>query len=333
MLIDRCRGLLVAVLVAASAVSAWAAEPPSRQRRWGVSICAPYLKGLAEDVWSAGRSVGITRLEIYLNQELACPHLYEGDKTPYTLATTEGVTALREALERQRFTAGCIAMPMKLERDGAGDDQALARIRKAAEAAPRLGNPCIMLPIGINLPKGEQMTPEAFVERMKPFVRALDRIAAETKVQIVLENLGHYWNRPEVLEPVLRESTPDRVGLLLDITNMYWYGHPLDSLYGLAERFAPFIRYMHVKNIRYPEEKQNAPRPPGWEYGKYAEPVPTGDVDFARIVDIVARAGYVGDLTIEDDSLGHFDVEGKKKAVRDDVALLKELIRRQDKRK
>src|SRR5262249_32750165 len=147
-------------------------------------------------------------------------------------------------------------------------------------------------------------------------------------VQIVIENLGRYWNRPEILEPVLRESTPERVGLLLDITNMYWYGFPLDRIYELTRQFAPFVRYMHIKNIRYPADQRNKQRPPGWEYGKYAEPVRTGDIDFARILDIVAKTGYVGDLTIEDDSLPHFDANGKKKVLADDVDYLRDLIKR-----
>ncbi len=320
--------LSVGASVALGAESA-SSVPGARGREWAVSICAPYLGGLgADEVWSAGRSVGIFRMEVYLDENLACPHLYEKDGRPYRIDTPDARRVLREKLAKEGFSIGCLAMVTKLAADGSDDEAVLRRVRRAAEAAPELGRPVIMLPIGITATAGQKLTDEAFVSRGRAFVRGLDRIAAETGAQIVLENLGHFWNRPEILEPVLKESTPDRVGLLLDITNMYWYGHPLDRLYELARQFAPYVRYLHLKNIRYPEDQRQRQRTPGWEYGKYAEPIRTGDVDFVRILRTLTQAGYVGDLTIEDDSLPHFDVHGKKKALIDDVAFLRLLIRR-----
>ena len=114
--------------------------------------------------------------------------------------------------------------------------------------------------------------------------------------------------------------------MLHDVCNMYWFGHPLDKLYALTQQFAPYVRSVHVKSIKYPEDKRQVQRSPGWEYGKYAEPVRTGDIDFAKILAIYARAGYVGDVCIEDDSLPHFDAAGKKKVIADDAKLLKEII-------
>ena len=322
--------LTVTSMIVMAGVSLSAAQPPATSsapanRRWEVSVCAPYLAGLAEDVWSAGRAVGITRLEVYLDQQLACPHLYEKGTTPYRIDTPAGCEALKRKLAAEKFSIGCLAIVTRLEADGSADAAALGRVHKAAAAAPGLGCPIIMLPIGVNPPKDGKLTDELFLARVRPFIKAMDTIAAEARVQIVIENLGHYWNRPEIIEPALRESTPDRVGLLLDITNMYWFGHPLDRLPELAARFAPYVRYVHVKSIRYPQDKRNAERSPGWEYGKYAEPIPSGDVDFHRIITILHKAGYVGDLTIEDDSLPHFDVAGKKKVLAEDAKYLRGL--------
>jgi sugar phosphate isomerase/epimerase len=321
----RALGLL-AVLAPIGAAGAAPASADAPKREWAVTIRDPYLAGLgADDVWAAARSVGIRRLEVVLDRALACPHLYEKDSKPYRIDTPQNRQALRRKLEAEGMSIGCFAMVVKLARpeDSA---QALDWVTKAAEAAPEVGCRMLMLPIAITDARGERVEDAEFVSRGKAFVRELDGIAGRTGIQITIENLGHYWNRPEILEPVLRVSRPDRVGLLNDICNMYWYGHPLDKLYDLARQFAPYVRCVHVKSVKYPADKRNEQRSPGWEYGKHTEPVRTGDIDFARILAIYAKAGYIGDVCIEDDSLPRFDAAGKKKVIADDVALLKELI-------
>ncbi|MBI4578302.1 MAG: sugar phosphate isomerase/epimerase, partial [Planctomycetes bacterium] len=224
--------------------------------------------------------------------------------------TPEHRDTLRRRLAAHGMSIGCFAMVVRLAKP---EDEAAALdwVARAAAAAPDVGCHMLMLPIAIADAKGERIPDDEFIARGKSFIRKLDAIAERTGIQLTIENLGHYWNRAEILEPVLRESRPDRVGLLMDICNMYWYGHPLDKLYGLAERFAPYVRSIHVKNVKYPEDHRNRQRPPGWEYVKYAEPVRTGDIDFTRVLAIYAKAGYVGDVCIEDDSLPKFDAAGK----------------------
>ncbi len=326
----RCFALAVSSILVGASVSQ--AEPASKpappDRRWAVSVCDGYLRGIgADDIWSAARAIGISRIEAGVKPDLSCPNLFEKDGSPYRLDTPAARTVLRTKLAKEGFTIGCLCLGIKLSADGP-DDAALEWVRRAAEAAPEIGCRTIMLPIGIQAPGGGKVSDEVFLTRAQAFVRALDPIAAATGVQFALENLGHYWNRPEILEPVLRKSRPDRVGLLLDITNMYWYGFPLDRLYDLAKQFAPYVRYVHAKNVRYPEDQRQKQRTPGWEYGKYAEPIRTGDIDFGRIIGLYAKAGYVGDVTIEDDSLPRLDAAGRKKALLDDVAFLRHVVRR-----
>jgi sugar phosphate isomerase/epimerase len=116
------------------------------------------------------------------------------------------------------------------------------------------------------------------------------------------------------------------VALTLDICNMYWFGDPLPKIYELAEHFAPYVRYAHVKNVKYPDDQKQTRRPEGWEYSKYAEPVKTGDLDFKKIIGFYYQAGYRGDLTLEDDSLGKFKMPELREIHRQDIQYLHQII-------
>jgi sugar phosphate isomerase/epimerase len=280
-----------------------------------------YLRGMGlSDVWAAMDAIGISRVEVRVADDLSCTGLFEDGKTPYRIDTPQARQQLRDKLaeEKKSIAAFCAVVSLRKDRS---DEANVAWIEKIARAAVDFGRPVIMVPIG-----GGGFSDEEFVQRATAFLKELVPIAERYDVQIALENLGHYWNRKEILEPVLKAVPSNRVGLALDITNMYWFGHPLSKLYDLATTFAPYVRYVHVKNVKYPEEKREVQRAEGWQYGEYAAPVREGDVDFHRIIAILKKAGYRGNLTLEDDSLGKFDAAGRKKVLRDDVQLLREII-------
>lgn len=331
----RFSWLSVTILLATVASFSVAAEPavrPAHAPKWAVTIRDPYLRGIGEDtVWSAAKAVGISRLEVVLDEKLACPHLFEKDAAPYRIDTAENRQVLKQKLASENMSIGCFAMVIKISKPG-DEQSAVEWVTRAAKAAPEVGCNQLMLPVAIVDEKGGKVSDETFVETAKSLVRKLDKVAADTGIQLMLENLGVYWNRPEILLPVLRESKPDRVGLLHDVCNMYWFGYPVDKLYEITTEVAPYVRSVHVKSVKYPEDQRSKQRSPGWEYGKYAEPVRTGDIDFARVLAIYAKAGYVGDVCIEDDSLGKFDPAGKKKVIANDVALLRDLISKLEKK-
>jgi sugar phosphate isomerase/epimerase len=83
--------------------------------------------------------------------------------------------------------------------------------------------------------------------------------------------------------------------------------------------------HTHCKSIRYPEDKKNVRRDIGWEYGKYNCPIYEGDLDFKRIVSILRKAGYRGDLCVEDESLGKYPENERADIMRQEIAMLKEL--------
>lgn len=318
----NCTMLMTMVMAAVAtwAAMATAAEPMYPKLTWDVGIRECYLKGLEQpDVWTAARAIGVRRLEVVVDKSLACPHLFEGNESPYKVATPEDRAKLAAALKKHDIEISCFCCVVG-GKNGPDMDQ-VAWITKVAEAAGELKVPVIMMPLGCSAPNDD-----AYVKNAIAFLSALVPAAKKTGVQLTIENLGHYLNRREIVVPIMKGVPTDQVGLANDITNMYWYGHPVEELYKLAADVAPFVRYVHVKSIKYPDDKKHTQRKPGWEYGKYAEPVRTGDVDFVRVISTYAQAGFKGDLTIEDDSLGKFDAAGKLRVLRDDVKLLREII-------
>lgn len=295
----------------------------AKKPKWDVGVREPCLRSLGKpDIWSAADAIGVKLIEVVVRRDMTCPNLFESSGTPYSVGTPEARAKLRTRL-RERGKAICAFCAGHRFRKGESDAQAVEWIGRVAEAARDLGVPVIMVPVG----GGRGMSDEEFIERGKKFLGALVPIAEKTGVHIALENLQLYWNRVEVLKPVMKTLPTERVGLSHDVTNMYWYGHPLSKIYDMTEAIAPYVRYYcHAKNERYPPEKKNVKRPPGWQYGRYATSIRDGDIDFRRILHTYAKAGFRGVITIEDDSLGHHDTAGRIEVLRDDVKFLREII-------
>jgi sugar phosphate isomerase/epimerase len=293
-----------------------AAERPN----WDVGIRDVYLAGLGQaDVWSAARTIGVTRLEVLVDKRLTCPGLFEASGKPYRLDTPDSRRTLGKALADHGMSICALCADVR-GKEGP-QDGSVQWLTQVAEAASDLKVAVIMVPLCYGAKSDED-----FIQQSIDFLRALAPLARKTGVRFAIENLGTYVNRREIVLPILKAVPADQVGLANDICNMYWFGYPISVLYELARDVAPSVRYVHVKSIKYPPDKRDTQRKPGWEYGRFAEPVRTGDIDFRRIIGIYAAAGFRGDLTIEDDSLGKFDAEGKTKVLLDDVKLLREII-------
>jgi len=286
-----------------------------------VGIRDAYLTDLgAESVWSAAKEVTTPALEVVVTTELTCPKLYESKNTPYRIDTPENRKKLLAAAAKNGCEIIAFCTVVKFPK-GESDDESVAWIERVTKAAADMKVPVVMMPLVAKDIEQAEFAVRAmtFLVRVAPFARA-------SKIQLTVENLGPYLNKPEVLKPLMEAVPDDEVGLALDITNMYWFGHPLVKIYELANIFAPHVRYAHAKNAKYPPADRDRQRPMGWEYGKYTTPMRDGDLDFDRILGMLFKAGFKGDITIEDDCLGKFDAAGKKKVIKDDAALLRELI-------
>jgi sugar phosphate isomerase/epimerase len=296
-------------------------QPAEAKEAMKVGIRDGYLKSmLYKDVWTAAKAIGVRRLEIEVTPELTCPNLYEADGSLHRIDEPAAVDRLRNAFKKHNLSINAFTTVIPL--GGEKTPQQIQQwVTAVAQVAQHLKVPVIMMPL---IARG--IEDDEFIRRAKEFVGPLETVSRQTGVQLTIENLGHYLNRQEILDPILKAFDTKHVGLTLDICNMYWFGHPLPKIYELAEHFAPYVRYAHIKNVKYPDDQKQSPRPEGWEYSKYAEPVKTGDLDFKRIIGFYYRAGYRGDLTLEDDSLGKFKMPELREIHLQDIQHLHQII-------
>ena len=194
-------------------------------------------------------------------------------------------------------------------------------MRQVARAAQALGVPAVRIDV---VPT--RLTNADF---LKPAVAALKRVMADTEstgVVFAIENHGHTTNDPAFLKALFQRVGSERLGLTLDTGNFYWFGHPLSKVYELYETFAPRVFHTHCKSIRFPAEEREKQRPIGWKYVEYTCPIDEGDIDFARVVAILRKAGYHNDLCVEDESLGKLSAAAEvTKTLQREVQLLKRL--------
>jgi sugar phosphate isomerase/epimerase len=167
-------------------------------------------------------------------------------------------------------------------------------------------------------------------ERTDHFAMCMNKIldaTSDTGLQMGIENHGRLGNEQDFQDLVINKVNSSRLGVTADTANYYWYGYPLSQVKSIIEHFAGKIKHTHVKNINYPADKREIQREVGWEYGTYASTLRDGDLDMKWLVGVLAKAGYNYDLCIENEGLGHFDPEGRKKALIDDVNCLREALR------
>ena len=199
-------------------------------------------------------------------------------------------------------------------------EQELESARGLVKAAQQLGVDVIRIDVVPRKLSGDQFLPFAI-----DTCKRLCAIAEGTPIRFGVENHGKITNNPQFLEKLFDGVGSEKLGLTLDCANFYWWGLPVKDLYPIYEKFAPRVVHTHCKSIRYPADKKNVRREIGWEYGKYNCPIYEGDLDFKRIVEILRKANYRGDLCVEDESLGKYPKNEQADILRKEIALLKGL--------
>jgi sugar phosphate isomerase/epimerase len=262
--------------------------------------------------------LGVTAVELEYRSDGSLPKLFGAT---YSLATDAG---LREFLHGLKFDKVKVSA-LLLGTDFAADDPApsVDWTLRAIAAAEALGAPAVRIDV-------THWAPGLSIGQIRErFVQCVSRILDQTpssRVDLAIENHGKISNDPQFLDEVFAAVPSPRLGLTLDTGNFYWYGYPLEELYGLIEHFAPRARHTHIKSINYPPDIARQRRAMGFEYGKYCSPLDEGNLDLPRIVRLLHAAGYRRGLCIENESLGKYPADQRMDVLRRDVVAVRNAI-------
>lgn len=194
---------------------------------------------------------------------------------------------------------------------------------RVVQAAAELGVPVVRID-----PLTSDRTLPADVVRER-FTRRVAQVLEQTRgipVDLGMENHGPIANDPAFIDGVFASISDPRLGLTLDTGNFYWFGFPVDELYGLIDRYAPRARHTHMKSINYPAELSRQRRPIGIDYGRYCCSLDEGNLDLRRIVNSLRRAGYARDLCIENESLAKHPPQMRVDLLRRDAIALRDAM-------
>jgi sugar phosphate isomerase/epimerase len=247
--------------------------------------------------------LGLRAVELQAERDCRALSLDSPGRATVDLSGDAGVEALREQAAANGVTIS--AFMLGTDFNSADIGRELDWVTRMVRVAAALGVPALRIDAIMH---GERELPLA--ERQAIFARGVREVLSRTDglpVDLGIENHGIQGNDPAFLEGLLAQVGSPRLGMTLDTGNFYWAGHPREEVYGIIGRLAPHAKHTHVKNIGYPVDKRDVRREAGWEYGRYACPIPEGDIDHKRVVSLLRAAGYDRDLCIEDESLGRFD--------------------------
>jgi len=249
------------------------------------------------------QALGMDAVELEMDRQMQIRLVQnDGGQTHTTLDSKQAVDAYAMHLAHNSVRASAILLHNDFNRP---DVEAEVRwVIDVVTAAAYLAIPAVRIDAVMT---GETDMP--LDQRVTRFADCMKRVLDSTDYHIVelgIENHGYQGNDPDFLDSVLDSVGSDRLGLTLDTGNFYWRGHPLSRVYDIIEHFAPRTKHTHAKNIAYPEDIQQMGREIGYKYGEYVCPIPDGDIDHFHVVRILKKAGYSGDLCLEDESLGRF---------------------------
>lgn len=105
---------------------------------------------------------------------------------------------------------------------------------QTVRAAERLGVPAVRIDLVPRALPADEFLP--FALRVG---RSLCEATRKSKVRFGIENHGRVTNDPDFLEALLAGVGSERTGLTPDTANFYWWGQPLDALYGIYDAVRP----------------------------------------------------------------------------------------------
>lgn len=278
-----------------------------------------------ENLFSGLKDLKINNFELYMNRDLKqaayqdCGHTVD---LGFDFSAQDKIIKVAEELKLKHI--GICAL---LVENDFGKDDLESEIRWALDAC-RVASELGVKAVRIN----SVMQPQpkiSITEYTKRTVESIKKIINSTEglnVSLAMENHGVIGNKREFIRDVLDGVQSPRLGLTLDTGNFYWFGYPLDEVYGIIEEFASQVRHVHLKNVAFSTSEQNKKREPGWHWPDSAATIYGGDIDHQKIVNILKSSGYDGDLTIEDESLNKFPKDERIKIIKKDIDFVNSLL-------
>lgn len=305
-----------AVAVVKGALPADAA-PSADRVQWPVGMRDAMLGPMkADNCWMGLKAVGAEAVEVEINEQLELPRLPH-PVGKYSLASPKEADRLIADARAASVRVTALCMHNRFASRPEAEVQWTARVARAAAA---IGCPVVRIDV---VP--EKLDRQTFLPQAADALKRIIEATAELSVRFGIENHGNTTNDPDFLDELFSRVGSPRLGLTLDTANFYWFGHPLSKLYTIYERFAKRVFHTHCKSIAYPEELREQQRPMGYKYAEYRCPIDRGDIDFSKVIEILRRAGYQGDLCIENESLGKKPADEAKTIITGEIALLKRL--------
>jgi sugar phosphate isomerase/epimerase len=246
------------------------------------------------------RHLGVKAVEVKLSEDFDVNAM--DSKDTIRLASDDDAKAYKKHLDGLGITACCFLTAKDFS---VGDTESnIAWEARAIELADIMGMPSVRIDSAMS--KERELD---FETRVRIFAEGLGGALERTsgsKVALGIENHGFQGNNLAFQLNVYQTVGSDRLGSTMDTGNFYWRGYPLSEVYGILRVLASYTKHTHLKNIKYPEDQREVTREAGWEYEKYVSPLDEGDIDHAKVLALLAAAGYDEDICIEDESLGHY---------------------------
>ncbi len=308
-------GLVIGAGVLSSVGGPLPAEP---NKRWPLAVRDVYLRLTGEkDCWAAMKSLGAQGAEVEVQRDFTCTNLRASGQS-YSIGTEKATDTLAKDLRSHGLTIPAFCLHNRFDENPTEEVSWTVAVARAAET---IGTKAIRIDVVPRRIQGDDFFKFA-VDTCRQLVNKTEGMS----VRFAIENHGGTTNRVEFLEKLFGAVKSERMGLTLDTGNFYWFGYPLEQLYGIYRKFAPRAFHTHCKTIRFPDDKRNQKRPMGWEYGKYNCPIYEGDIDFEKVVAILRAAGYNNDLCVENESLGKFPENERADVLRREIQFLKGLL-------
>ena len=271
--------------------------------------------------WELLNELGNLPLEIAFNRDLTTLYFKDENGKPYNLSIEKEAQGFKERLEKQGSRLCAFLMGNDFSADDLGKEIEWAV--NACRIARGLGVGVIRIDMA---PHKKDFVYKDFLSTCIDTVKKILMETKKSAITLAVENHGFTSNREDFLDEVFKKIDSPRLGLTLDTGNFYWYGNPLSKTYELIEKFSSRVKATHCKNIKYPQELREKKREIGWEYGKYVSPIYEGDIDHAKVVKILKKAGYSDAITVEDESLSKFDRDKKIEIIKKDIEHLGEAM-------